>query len=630
MPETGAQSGSTSAALLGQIESRMAALSGLMEQIDSLRRTHESRAQALADREAALARRAEELQACAEEMAKAVATAQRHEQAATAEAQALRARLGELEHGASAAADSAVRGLHDMVGAIKRMDEAQALESRLAAVESESSALRASKAELESALAQVRDESTRLARERNDAAQRVEQLEAAIGELHGRLRESQSAMEAARVQVQASQSRNTEFESVITSLRERTEALEREADEAKASTSDLQNALNQAKERIDELQAEVRSARRGAVELETALRELQQRYDQAVAQAQSGEGRSSELAAALSEHQKRREEAEARIAELQREIDSLRDSLDGARKSAEIASATSSAQLQAVQQVMQRRRERLTRARRLLRDRSEDLARAARAVEARYRECEQILEAKEHVSAAARAIQVAEQRIRAQSARNKAGFLVAAALAGLAIIVGLSWFAAGQIVTPTILARMELTPEVRGRVLTPEQADGWRTYHESLLRDPLVTQAAAERLARRGITALGDAAQLRARLEADLRMETAPNHRLILELQGTGREYTRRVLETYAATLVSHANASRERRPDGAATVIAVEAAVVDEPIRDDRLMLAAGIGGVLTLIAGIGWIMAWTRLRKPASAEVEEIARHVEAVTMR
>lgn len=648
------------AALIEQIESRITAITELFNEIDALRARNDQRTAELDQREAAITRRTQELEACAAEMAQAAANARRQEEAAQAELQAARQRLAELERQNAGFAGGAVRQLQDVVGAVRQLEQMQENENRIASLESELTKVRQSHANLESALREAKQTIDTVRSERDETANRAAELESALRDSQRQTEHARSEREAAsrriaelesalhahhrdaehvRSERDAAQERISQLEPAIRAAAERLEAAERRAATAEGTRTDLENKLREATSLIDELKAETRGALRHVSDLEASLQAANAKIAQIQSQAGEGNDRAAALETAINQLKSQRDDLAARVEALQdrltsaqqeaetarRETDSLREELTESSRKIE---ATVESSRRVGDDRLERRKARLALARRLLRDRSYQLSRAVKAVEAKVRECEQVLEAREHVTAAARAVQRAEKRIRARAARNKAGVLVAAAVATLIMILALSWAVAGHFFTPTYLARIELVPDTRGRELAPEHLEGWQAYHESLLRDPIVTQAAAERMARRGITSLADPGALRERLNADLRAEVPKPGRFLLELQGQGHERTRRILETYAATIVSHANASRERRPDGAATVIAVEASIVGEPLEDSRPVIAAGLTGVFSIAAFLGWLALWMKLRKPDAKAVEEAAFDVEEVT--
>ncbi len=588
--------GLSPAALIEQIESRMAAVSELFNEMEALRARNDQHAAELAQREAQIARRAQELERTAGELAQASMQARKQEEAAQLELQAARQRLAELERQGAGIAGGAVRQLQDVVGAVRQLEQMQARDVRIAELEQESAALGQMRASLESSLREAHGAIDELRAERETISGRVQEMESALREVHTRFEDAQRSLEASQ----------------------------RHADEVEAARAKIEQELQTARARNDELKAETRGALRHVSELESSLEAANQRVEQLQAHAGDGQERIAALESQIAEMTQAREDTAAQIDNLQAELADARRAAADAEERAVAAKASSR---RADDQRLSVRKARLVRARRLLRERSEQLNRAVRAVEAKYRECEQILQAREHVAAASRAIQRAEKQVREKAARTKAANFIAAALGVLALIFVGSWLIAGYFATPTYLARIELVPEVRGRDMTEEQTVAWRVYHESLLRDPLVTQAAAERMGRRGITTLADPGALRERLAASLRVETPTPGRLILELDGQGHERTRRILETYAAAIVSHANASRERRPDGASTAIAVEAAIVGEPLNDNRPVIAAGLSGGLSLAAIFGWVALWSRLRKPDASTVEEAAMDVEQV---
>jgi hypothetical protein len=179
----------------------------------------------------------------------------------------------------------------------------------------------------------------------------------------------------------------------------------------------------------------------------------------------------------------------------------------------------------------------------------------------------------------------------------------------------LSWVVAGQVAPATYAARAVVGADTTGKTVAEDQLAEWERYHESLLMDPRIIEVAADRMGRRGIASLSEPGALTARLNGDMSHESAVAGRLTIELRGPGAAKAQRELETYVTALVSQANAGKEHRSDGLATIIAEAPNTLGGPITDARPIFAVVIfGGSLAAFSVLGTLV-WRRL---AAAKVK------------
>ncbi|MEL6498737.1 MAG: hypothetical protein AAF937_08140 [Planctomycetota bacterium] len=243
-------------------------------------------------------------------------------------------------------------------------------------------------------------------------------------------------------------------------------------------------------------------------------------------------------------------------------------------------------------EVLVSRRARLQRIRKTLRDRASKLQRYEAVLDDRAAEADQILAQRREVSRAATAVQARERKLAAIQARNKtmsASFFV---MAGLAILGVLSFAVADHVAPATYAAAAEIEIDGRGRDLSPDEIDEWQRYMAGLLMDPGLLEIASDRMRKRGLISLARAPELRARLQQDLTSATPSPGRLTVELVGEGSGPTRRALETYVVSLVAQSNATKQQRAGGTGSRVAADAAILDDPLADERITYAAGFGG--------------------------------------
>lgn len=261
------------------------------------------------------------------------------------------------------------------------------------------------------------------------------------------------------------------------------------------------------------------------------------------------------------------------------------------------------------------RHERLGRIRRALRDKYNQLERTEAVLEERAREADQVLANRRELARQGAALQKREKRIMALLARNKTIATLFYAVATIGIVAVLSWAVADQAAPARYAVTAELHADGRGRTLSEDELLEWQRYHESVLTDPSLMELASDRLGKRGIEELSQPGELASRLRGDLSFESSEPGRLVLELRGDGAGVTKRTLDTYAVSIVSLANGTKDQRAGGAGTKLTVDATVEPDPLVDERPIYAAGIGGGGLLVVGLGGMVLYRRLRAQHAA---------------
>jgi len=261
------------------------------------------------------------------------------------------------------------------------------------------------------------------------------------------------------------------------------------------------------------------------------------------------------------------------------------------------------------------RRDRLARMRRALRERAVRLERTEAVLEERAREADQVLANRREISKQAAVLKKREERVRALLSRNKAFAILFYIVASLGIIAVLSWAVADQVAPARYAVSAELRADGRGRILSEDELAEWQRYHDAVLTDPSLMEIASERLGKRGIEELSKPGDLAMRIKADLSTESPEDGRLILELRGDGAGVTQRTLDTFVVAVVSLANGTKDQRVGGAGTKVAVDAAIGQDTLADERPIYAAGIGGGGALVFGLGGLVLYRRLRAQHAA---------------
>jgi hypothetical protein len=116
-------------------------------------------------------------------------------------------------------------------------------------------------------------------------------------------------------------------------------------------------------------------------------------------------------------------------------------------------------------------------------------------------------------------------------------------------------------------------------------------------------------MGRKGIESLSTAPALAQRLSADLNHEAPVAGQITIELRGKGKDKTVRTLETFVNSVVSQANAGKERRPDGLATIIAEAPNALAGAVSDQRPLYALVIFGAGFGLISFAGLVVWRRL---------------------
>ncbi len=260
------------------------------------------------------------------------------------------------------------------------------------------------------------------------------------------------------------------------------------------------------------------------------------------------------------------------------------------------------------------RRRRLNAVKDVLRQREAKLRAVSDHVRERYEQAEEVLAARAEIEKAKNLIIEVRQKgnaLQSRAAKASAAKIVALSIGALGILAGLSWAVANAVSSPTYAARSVIVASGGDRDLTEAQQQEWTNYLQSFVKDPGLLTSAAERMTRRGITSLGDYKTLKDRLDKDLDVSWDNTGQMKLELRGQGGAKTVRELETYITALVSEANATKERRADGAMTVVIEDANVNLGPVVDRRPIAAGLIWLVSSLASLVAGALLWARLNK-------------------
>jgi hypothetical protein len=273
-----------------------------------------------------------------------------------------------------------------------------------------------------------------------------------------------------------------------------------------------------------------------------------------------------------------------------------------------------------------RRQERLRRYRALLQIEARKLVTAKEALSKRQSECESMLSQRAKLNQALEGVRALERKIESRRARTSAAAAMFLTAGTVALILGVAWQVTSHLRPATYLASALLEPDGRGLSLGEAEVKHWQNYHIELARDPRMVEVASDRFRQRGIISLSSAPELSSRLQKDMSVQAQTDGGIVVELRGKGAEKTERELDTFITAMASVANASREGRADGAATVISEPAEAGSEPVEDDRLVFAAGAAGGGLLASMLLGAVVWARLtRAKKQYESDQLAAQAD-----
>lgn len=473
-------------------------------------------------------------------------------------------------------------------------------EARAVAAEARSgeleSALAESKAELESRTAQLESsaKAAELAAEKaaEEAVENARVLESTLAQQREDLERMGSQIEELRGANHAAEQQNAE-------LGERLETIERSASEAEARFQAERQELGAA------LEAERAQVREMTDKLDLAadrIDELQQTLEEREQEIQD-DGKFEDSMAALT----------GELHELREQLDGAERERDALRRQSHPTGAGAHSTWDDARLGL--RRQRLRRARQLLREHASKADQVEEMLAQRMAQCEDVLSRRRELVQAREVIERAHKKVVSTKARSGVAAMLFFGLGTLALLAGISWAVVTRSFPARYAASGVLAAEFSDTAPTSEALKSWQEFHEKLLLDPQLMSHCAERLDQRGFAELGQPAALKAMLEEEMTWSSPEPGKIIFELKGEGREATARTLETYLTSLVAQSSALRQRRSETSTTVVADPVKAGDEPIEDPRLGYA-GIGlGASSLVCLLVWFGVWRRMVRTKAA---------------
>lgn len=549
-----------------ELQSRIVATQSKEAELVAREQAHVAAAAELAERESALTARVKDLETQQAELARKRDELRKLEEAFRREqndAQSLRQAL-------QAARQQAAQTLSALQEATARAEKAEELALHL---QEQADELRGGQSEATLQAERIAREAESRAQELTDRLKvgqdREARLSAAVADLERQLADQRKRTESLAIDLTRAKEQYQGQESgTLQELRTQLDASKAREQAAGEQLKQANKDLADARAILDATREELEQNRRDTRELETVLDQLRERLTLEVAK------------------------AEAFAAQVQN------------REASTTPPTTSDATGESPA-----RRDRLRLARRLVRERSSKIRRASEVLAKRFEQCEQVLTMRQEVLAAKRSVESAHRKAQGVEARGKAASAILFIACALAILAGVSWLAAGRFAPEVYVARAVLAADSRERTLTEGELEEWRSFHESMLEDPRFLQFAATRMEQQGILTMATPTAVKNRMKGDLVLSEPKPGELVLEYKGIGQARTERELQTLAVAIQSQAREARERRVDGAVTVLRESAKAGEEPIESVRAIYAAGILGAGSVAFAILGIIIWRRL---------------------
>lgn len=475
---------------------------------------------------------------------------------------------------------------------------------------------------------QAESEKTKsLASELDSFATELNTLQSELEQEKAKLQEQREAMIKTAEAIKQREAELAEHEAKVVDLTEREKLLREERAELERQRREIAQANCESDgEASRRLQAEIDASEQLRRDMESIARrcaaqeEVLGEYEQILAVERT---HIHKLTSSIQQADARPEQIESSIAELKqclaKEVEN-RSSLE--RKASELAAQLQRALAEegTATELGSRvpdagmsalRRSRLKRCRTILREQVAKVRRASEVLAKRFEQCEQVLSQRAQLSAVKRQLDIASASLARRTAAKKTGAIMLYAVLTVSILGALSWAVVNQAMPGTFAAKAELVADGRGRDLSDAEYDEWKRALEATLSEPQFIDVVADRMKKRGYESLATPGAVRSLFTNSLAHESPSPGTITLEIRAPGAEKAARSLDVIATALASDANAARERRADGAVTLIKSAAVAGARPIDDQRL-LHAGIllVGATTLTLGLGTLV-WSRLSK-------------------
>ncbi|MBL8760141.1 MAG: hypothetical protein JNL50_02470 [Phycisphaerae bacterium] len=512
--------------------------------------------------------------------------------------------------------------------------------------ERENAALLASRAELDEHRASFARDHDARARELDarvrESEHRARDLEAKRLDLDVRaaqLATQEAALASLRTNFDAATRERSELVAKLNHAQQLASQSRQELEASRVQIANLQGALDRALAQASDAGAQNQNAAHDLVAARTSLAELQARFTE-LQEAAALDKQKLEQAADLIEHLRagggessaELAKSRAHIETLSRELTDARAKLEQSQRDLSVLEQTEATSRQSAQQladelkearsfgggiteVARTRKNRLQRAKLMLREQSEKLRVAGDALRARFEQCEQVLAQRQDLLSAREVINATQRRLEKTKARGRAAAVVMYACMTLLMLGGIAWIVSGQAWPGVFAAHSTIGADSRSRTLSQAELAEWQTFHQALLADPRFHEAAADRFNKRGIISLGTAPEVAKYLQSSASAEFNEPGEMKLIVRAEGADRAARLADTLTGALISYANASRQRRVDGAVTVLRQTPAADPGALDSTRLQMAGALMGGGSVFAAFAGVLVWRKLATAKSS---------------
>ncbi|UCD74244.1 MAG: hypothetical protein JSV91_10685 [Phycisphaerales bacterium] len=415
----------------------------------------------------------------------------------------------------------------------------------------------------------------------------------------------------------------------VAELEQRNADLAAELDRVRVELESAAISAREAREQLEQHVAKAESREADRADQDRSIAELnsevEQLKDHLRLQEQLLEEARAAESAADSDLQERVQELESELAEARAAAASARKA-DGTRGTDDAEQARLKEELQqkteriaVVVDHLRRRRRRLKRVRALLREGLPRQTLSAADRQLRFDQMRRVKEQHRELIEVREMLAASEQKMIRKWARPRAVITFAWILL-LTTVVGFgSWFVTDHYFPATISASVTLEAESRThQPLKEEDLEKWRIWHTQVLSDESFREALAQRMAERQLGQYGSTGAIGVRLDNDLTAYSGEPGSLTLTLAGKNKTETAAVLDIIATTLMQESKRQTARRSDGARAVILGArkehgltryASINRLPVKDERLVYFGPVFGGVFVVSVLIICLVYARL---------------------
>ena len=273
------------------------------------------------------------------------------------------------------------------------------------------------------------------------------------------------------------------------------------------------------------------------------------------------------------------------------------------------------------------RMERVKRATRAVKGRASKLRKAESVIAKRYEQCAEILSMRQTVLDAKHAVDVAQRKMQGREAINRSAVAVFMFALATFIMAGLAWVIAGEIAPGKYIAKSVVAADPpKNRTLTDGELQEWWSFIEAQPRSPEFQQFLAERMGKANHEDLNTPAKVITWIQSGVTVTQREPGEAVIEARGQGRTATAERLVTLVTALQTQSRAWREKRLDGATTIVRERPEASSDALDQTRLAFTAMVFlGQAILIGGCGWLVGRKLVREKHRFENPDAVDEVE-----